>query len=85
MSTAIGLEHPVQPISLLLTASEAAALCGLGRSTWWRHLSSGKIPGPVRIGRSVRWRRDELLDWLAAGCPPRCKWEAMQKGRPGKK
>lgn len=74
-----------QTTAPLLTAREAASLCGLGLSTWWRYLSSGKIPAPVRIGGSVRWRRDELFCWLETGCPPRERWEAMAKGRVSKK
>lgn len=69
----------------LLSAREAASLCGLGLSTWWRYLSSGKIPAPVRIGGSVRWRRNELHAWMAANCPPREKWEAMTSGCVGKR
>lgn len=74
-----------QALSPLLSVHEAAALCGLGRSTWWRYSSAGKIPAPVRIGGSVRWRREELSAWMQAGCPPREKWEAMNNGRPGRR
>ena len=35
----------------------------------------------VRLGRSVRWRRDELLAWLEAGCPARDRWEALREAR----
>ena len=30
-----------------------------------------QMPGPVLIGRAVRFRRDEILAWIEAGCP-RC-------------
>jgi predicted DNA-binding transcriptional regulator AlpA len=30
---------------------------------------AARMPAPVRLGGLVRWRRQELLDWLAAGCP----------------
>jgi len=53
----------------LLTAAEAAEMAGVGKRSWWRYSSSGKAPAPVRIGRSVRWRRAELADWIARGCP----------------
>jgi len=29
----------------------------------------GLLPAPRRIGRSVRWSRDEIRAWVAAGCP----------------
>lgn len=79
MTTVPALYHPNPVLAPLLNVREAAALCGLGVSTWWRFLSAGKIPAPVRIGRAVRWRRDELNAWLMADCPPRAKWEAMRK------
>jgi predicted DNA-binding transcriptional regulator AlpA len=53
----------------LLTAAEAARLCGLGERTFWRHTHSSAAPAPVRIGGSTRYRRSELLAWIAAGCP----------------
>jgi|WetSurMetagenome_2_1015567.scaffolds.fasta_scaffold726898_2 excisionase family DNA binding protein len=53
----------------LLTTREAARLCGLGERTFWRYAHSGLAPAPVRIGGSTRYRRSELLAWIAAGCP----------------
>jgi excisionase family DNA binding protein len=35
----------------------------------YRLADAGRMPAPVRLGALVRWRRSELLDWLAAGCP----------------
>lgn len=63
--------------ALLVDAKEAANLCRLGLSTWWRFVAGGKTPAPVRIGRAVRWRRDELLAWVDAGCPARSRWESL--------
>jgi prophage regulatory protein len=53
----------------LLTAAEAAAMAGVAKRSWWRYVSSGKAPAPVRLGGAVRWRRSELGEWIAAGCP----------------
>lgn len=53
----------------LLTTAQAAKLLGLGERTLWRYSRSGRAPSPVRIGSSVRYRRGELLEWIAAGCP----------------
>jgi excisionase family DNA binding protein len=63
-------------LPLLLTAGEAAGLCGVSKATWYRMHAAGKIPLPVRLGRSVRWRREELESWIRAGCPAREKWVA---------
>ncbi len=59
----------------LLTSRQAAALAGVGERTWWRWSRCGLAPAPIKIGdgkrAAVRFRRSELLDWIAAGCP-RC-------------
>jgi len=43
-----------------------------------RLLASERLPTPVRVGRLVRWRADEVREWIAAGCPNRDKWNAMR-------
>jgi len=61
---------------LLLSARQAALMCGKSLRTWRTWDAAGWIPRPVRIGRSTLWRVDELRDWVAAGCPRRTEWEA---------
>jgi predicted DNA-binding transcriptional regulator AlpA len=53
----------------LLTAAESAEMAGVAKRSWWRYVSSGKAPAPVRLGGAVRWRRSELDAWIQAGCP----------------
>jgi predicted DNA-binding transcriptional regulator AlpA len=57
----------------LLTTAQAAKLLGIGTRTLWRWSRSGICPSPVKIGRglraAVRYRRAELLQWIADGCP----------------
>jgi prophage regulatory protein len=65
------LEH----LRELLSAAESAEMAGVAKRSWWRYVSSGKAPAPVRLGGAVRWRRNELAEWIAAGCP-RCRKEA---------
>lgn len=50
-------------------------MCGVGRTTWLSLNSAGKVPAPVRLGRRVLWRLEELKAWLDAGCPVRHKWK----------
>ena len=59
------LEH----LRELLSAAEAAQMAGVAKRSWWRYVSSGKAPAPVRLGGAVRWRKAELAEWIAAGCP----------------
>ncbi|MGD9721815.1 MAG: helix-turn-helix transcriptional regulator [Pirellulales bacterium] len=60
---------------LLLTAKQAASACGKSLRTWRTWDAAGRIPRPVRIGRSTLWRADELRRWVLAGCPRRAEWE----------
>lgn len=48
----------------LLDVKEVAGFLNIGVSTVWRHVKSGDIPKPLKIGRSVRWRKSTLDDWL---------------------
>jgi excisionase family DNA binding protein len=64
---------------LLLNAREVAQLLNVSRSTIYALHSAGRIPLPVRLGRAVRWRADELREWVAAGCPPRNRWMEMRE------
>jgi predicted DNA-binding transcriptional regulator AlpA len=59
----------------LLAAREAAGLLTVGLTTFWKMHSAGRLPAPVRLtARTVRWRREELGKWIAAGCPKRDEW-----------
>jgi len=60
--------------SILLPTAVAAKLCGVSIRTWYLWDQLGKIPTPVRIGRKLFWRRDELSAWFDASCPPREEW-----------
>jgi len=64
---------------VLLDARHVAALLSVSARQVWRLNATAMIPTPVRIGRSVRWRRDEIDAWVAAGCPPRDRWEATRE------
>lgn len=63
---------------LLVSAEEAAALCGVSRSTWLGWDAEGLCPRRIVIGGSVRWSRLQLARWSAAGAPDRAAFEAME-------
>ena len=72
-----GKEGAPEPIGL--TAAEAAALLGVSESHFYTlHKSERLGPLPVRMGRAVRWPRQELIDWFNAGSPPRSRWQALR-------
>jgi predicted DNA-binding transcriptional regulator AlpA len=56
-------------LPLLLGAKQAAALPGLGVSTWLRLVAAKKAPASIKVGGSTRWRRTDILAWIEAGCP----------------
>lgn len=73
---------PAQPAGnepLLISADHLARLLGISTRSIWRRLSVGELVEPVRIGGSVRWRVDEVKEWIAAGCPSRAGSE--ERGR----
>jgi excisionase family DNA binding protein len=78
------LSQPAMPATatnrLAISADEVAKLLGISRAHVWRLHSQGRIPRPVRLGRAVRWDRATIERWLAAGAPPRERWEAMHSG-----
>jgi excisionase family DNA binding protein len=66
--------------ALLVDAVEAARLLNIGKSLFFALKSSGRLPAPVRLGRCVRWNRDTLIAWCAAGCPSAERFEALTRG-----
>ena len=53
----------------LLSTERAAELLSVGSRTLWRWSHGGRAPKPLRIAGTVRYRRQDLLDWIEAGCP----------------
>jgi prophage regulatory protein len=54
---------------MLISAEDVARMMDISERTLWRLLSAGKVPPPVRIGRSTRWRLAEIRSWIDRGCP----------------
>ena len=65
--------------TIAVDAVGLAELLGLSVRTIRRLDACGKVPQPVKIGGAVRWRREEIDAWLAAGCPDRDKWEILNR------
>jgi predicted DNA-binding transcriptional regulator AlpA len=74
----IVIEQP-PPEPLLITAHDLARLLHISVRSLWRLRSAQLIPEPVRLGgTTVRWRYDEVREWIAAGCP---EPKARENGR----
>ena len=63
--------QPPLTLPRMLDAKELAGVLKLGVRTIWRMNDAGKLPEPVRLGSSVRWREDAIQEWLDSGCPSR--------------
>jgi len=54
-------------LDTLLTGREAASLLRLSERTLERHRTAGTGPRYVALGRAIRYRRRDLLDWIESG------------------
>ena len=52
----------------MVNADTAAAMVGVSPRSWWRFVSTGRAPRPVRLGACVRWRLSDLRSWIGEGC-----------------
>lgn len=48
----------------LITAKEFCSLLKISRRHFQRLLSTGKIIPPIRLGRSTRWDKQEVNNWI---------------------
>jgi len=53
----------------LLTVKDVAKMLTVSVRTVWTWRDMGRLPAPVRIGRCVRWRRQDIEKWIEQGCP----------------
>ena len=56
-------------LQTLLTVNQVASAMNVSPRTIWRYLSTGRIPEPIRISGTVRWRSTEISFWIESGCP----------------
>ena len=63
---------------LLLRASEAAQMLGIGRSTVYELAAKGSIPS-VCIGARLRFPRDRLLKWIQQPTRQRSNFHRVSK------
>ncbi len=48
----------------LIGQGEVMDITGVGRTTLWNLRSSGQLPIPISLGKSVRWRLSDIEDWI---------------------
>jgi predicted DNA-binding transcriptional regulator AlpA len=64
---------------MVLSAMRLSQRLGVSLRHIRRMDSAGKLPRPVRLGKVVLWKVDEINAWLNAGAPDRKTWEQMKK------
>jgi predicted DNA-binding transcriptional regulator AlpA len=60
---------------LLWPPAETAARLSMSRAKFYQLCSSGAFaPLPVRFGRKVLYRAEDVTQWVSEGCKPRGQW-----------
>jgi hypothetical protein len=79
------VERSTPPVSagepLLVSAKEAARMCGVSPATWARRASAGQTLPAIKWGGHVLYRVDLLREWVGLGMPDRHTWETIKKAR----
>ena len=58
-----------EELPVLIDIQELARLLNRSVGSLERDQVTSRVPAPVYIGASRRWRRSEVLAWVEAGCP----------------
>ena len=66
---ALSQSDPDTRMPALLSAADLADLLCVSIRHLERLNHRGRLPEPLRLGRSRRWRRGEIDNWIAKGCP----------------
>ncbi len=67
---------------LLIDIGQLAGLLRRSVASLERDQAAGRLPAQVYVGGSRRWRRAEIVAWVAAGCPARERWEQIRTPGP---
>jgi predicted DNA-binding transcriptional regulator AlpA len=51
-------------------AQNIASMLQISTRQIWRLHDAGLMPRAIKLGRSVRWSRALIDEWLNEGCPP---------------
>ncbi len=52
----------------LLDVRAVAALLDCSARHVYRLADAGRMPAPLKLGALIRWRADEIRDWIENGC-----------------
>lgn len=61
--------RPPESTARMLDVRRVAAMLECSTRHVYRLSDADKMPRPIHLGGLVRWRADEIDEWIAAGCP----------------
>jgi excisionase family DNA binding protein len=64
----------------LMTVKDVAAALKVSVRQVWKLCSCGRLPEPVRVARSVRFRAEDIAAWISQGCPSRDVFKGPMRG-----
>lgn len=64
---------------LFVSAKELSLMLGVSLRQVWRLNETGKLPRPIRLGGSVKWKLNEIAEWVENNCPDLETWQAMKE------
>ena len=74
----VDAECPTPTVPLLIGMRDLCELLDRSEASLERDHAAGRLPAPVRLGGSRKWRRAEIAEWVDAGCPPLAEWEELR-------
>ena len=76
--TAVQTPPATETPPLAFSAAELARELHISRGALFSLLSAGRILQGARVGRRRLWLRDEVRDWISAGCPSAVRWREIR-------
>lgn len=83
--TALLLGKLPDDAGLLIDTKSTAMLLNISPRMLYRLHQVQAVPEPVRLGRLVRWRLAEIIEWVDSDCPPRRSWRYCGRRSSSKK
>ncbi len=76
-------DDPLEPTDrpLLIDIRALAVLLDRSEASLERDQAAGRLPAPVWLGGSRKWRRAEIERWVDAGCPSQAEWSDVTADR----
>jgi predicted DNA-binding transcriptional regulator AlpA len=67
--------------SVLIDRATFAQMLGRSLRSFDADRAANRLPHPITLGGSLKWRREEVMRWIEAGCPSANKWAEMEAQR----